>query len=174
MTSPAMTAAGGPTGPGGGQPPPNSLPNFLVLDSTSLQDEQTNNLREHIRLDRIQFVFPEGFAKVPILEECRALCDLENFDVMYDLTMQYLAGKPLLIQIINNDGSRTTLGKCHVVDKHQDLRIMQCVNDYPWLIYWMVEFLAGHLSKKFPLPLSEPESPAASKKMGRARQKKNS
>lgn len=138
---------------GATQPP--TKPKFLVLNAQELEGkEEIKTLRDFIKLDRIEFVFPEGLASVPVLEECRALCDLDNFDVLYDLTMQYLVGKRLEIIMINDDGSKSTLGHMHVTTKDDDLRFMQCVADYPYLVYWLTEFMAGYLAKKFPLPSS--------------------
>ncbi len=141
------------------------LPKFLVLDASSLDEkEQMRDLREYIKIDRIEFEFPEGLAQVSVFEECRALCDLENFDTMYDLAMQYLTGKWIIINIYNDDRTKTELGRMRVIDKFADLREMQCVADYPYLVNWLCEFLAGHLSKKFPLPSRKAESKAAKKK----------
>ena len=152
-----------------------NLPKFLVLDATALENkEQVTELRELIKLDRIEFVFPHGLADVPVLEECRALCDLENFEVMYDLTMQYLADREIIINIFNNDGSKTELGAMHVQNKFTDLRSMQCVADFPYLVNWLTEFMAGYLSKKFPLPSSAPASSAATGKKKAGRQKRSS
>lgn len=128
---------------------------FLVLTARELEGaEDTNILRDYIKLDRIEFIVdPPELSTVPILEECRALCDLENFDVMFDLTMQYLANHRLTINLINDDRSRSMLGSLWIQDKHQDLRGMQCISEYPYLALWLTEFMAGSLSKKFPLPL---------------------
>lgn len=128
---------------------------FLVLTAQELDAlDEVKTIRDYIKLDRIKFIVgPDGqFARVPVLEECRALCDLDNFDVMYDLTMQYLTGKELTVTIINDDDSETVLGFTRINNKNDDLRVMQCVADYPWIVHWLVEFVAGYLAKKFPLP----------------------
>lgn len=159
---PVKTATGGIT--------TSNKPRFLVLTAQELDDrEETKSLRDYIKLDRIRFeIGPDGkFANVPVQEECRALCDLENFDVLFDLTMQYLVGKDLAIYIVNDDRSETELGRMHITSKNDDLRFMQCVVDYPWLVYWLTEFVAGHLSKKFPLPGRIPDPQVAKKKRGK-------
>ncbi len=141
------------------------LPKFLSLDATELDNkEDVSNLREYIKQNRVRYVFPEGLADVPIKEQCRVLFNLELFDDMYDLAMQFLSGKVVEIFIRNDDGSETLLGRMRVKDKFDDLREMQCVADYPYLVNWMCEFLAGSLSKKFPLPSRDAGTETATEK----------
>ena len=61
------------------------LPSFR-LDASVLDDKEViDELRDVVKRHNIVFEFPDGLAKVDIREECRALCDSENFDTMYDL-----------------------------------------------------------------------------------------
>lgn len=135
----------------GGSSPPKFL-DASVLD----HKEEFTQLREVVKQQCIKFEFPSGLASVDIFEQCRALCDLENFDVMYDLTMQFLSGKDLAVKLKNRDGSETVLGEAHITDKYMDMRGIQCIADYPWIINWLTEFMAAYLGKQFPMPLSVP------------------
>jgi len=137
---------------------------FLVLSAADLEEKEEDDLlRDYVKHNRIIFEFPDGLAKVPVLEECRALCDIENFDVMYDLMMQYLTGKTICIKMLDDDRKTTVLGQMYVQTKDDDLRQMDCVSEYPWLVYWLVEFMGGKLGKKFPRPGKAPASAAETK-----------
>jgi hypothetical protein len=126
---------------------------FLALDASVLdQAEARKIVREDIRQNRIEYIFPDGFNRVDLLEECRALMMLDDFDTMYDLTMQMLVGKPVTINIRNLDGSKTELCSFQVVDRYQNLRGVAAIDEYPWLVTWMTEFIGAHISKKFPIP----------------------
>ncbi len=155
------------------EPQPKKSP-FLVLNAGIKDDiEQERILRADVQQNRIEFVFPEGLAEVSLFEQCRAYCDLDNFDNMYDVTMQFLAGKHIMIYLTNYDGSRDLIGEARVVDKYQDLRIMQCIADYPIIVYWLVEFVSAMMLKKYPVPLSKPPvtTKAKGKKKKRSRKK---
>jgi hypothetical protein len=131
-------------------------------------EEMHEIARDDIKLNRIIYEFPEGLNQVDIFEECRALTLLEDFDTWYDLTMQMLAGKPVVIFIINLDGSRSRLCGFQVVDRYMNLRGIDAISECPWIIVWMVEFIKGYISKKYPLPgknLSRPQ--AAESKSGK-------
>ncbi|MDR2444508.1 MAG: hypothetical protein LBD44_01030 [Spirochaetaceae bacterium] len=91
-----------------------------------------------------------------MIEECRALEKIDDFDTMYDLTMQMLEGKTVIINIKNLDGSRTELCCFQVVDRYQNLRGVDAINDYPSLVTWLTEFIGAHISKKYPLPGTQP------------------
>jgi hypothetical protein len=130
---------------------PVQAPAFLdasILDSA----EEFQIFREDVQLNRIEFVFPSGFSKIDLLEECRALCDIENFDVMYDLTMQMLAGRDLTINIRNDDGTKTCLDQVHITDKAMDMRSIDAINEWPCLMNWLVEFIGAMLIQNFPMP----------------------
>jgi hypothetical protein len=137
---------------------------FLALDASVLDQKETHEiLREDIKANRIEYIFPDGFNQVDLIEECRALTRLDDFDTMYDLTMQMLAGKPVTIHIRNTDGSKTMLCDFQVVDRYQNLRGIEAINEYPVLVTWLTEFVGAHLLKKYPLPgnnLSQPQAAA--------------
>jgi hypothetical protein len=131
--------------------PPPAPP--LFLDASILDDaEDIRAVREDIEFNRIEFELPSGLAKIDLLEECRALCDIENFDIMYDLTMQMLSGKDLVINLKNDDGSKICLDRAHITDKTMDMRSVDAINEWPFLMNWLVEFIGAHLLKKFPTP----------------------
>ena len=125
----------------------------VTLDATALiTDEYYDSLREDIKQNSMVYEFPEGLNQVDILEECRALTMLEDFDTWFDLTMQMLAGKPAHISLIERDGTKTLLCAFQVTGRHMDLRGVDAIAKFPWLVVWMVEFIKSHVSKKFPLP----------------------
>jgi hypothetical protein len=132
-----------------------SLPRSFLLDASVLDQQETHKIvREDIKLNRVEYVFPVGLNQVDLLEECRALNKLDDFDTMYDLTMQMLEGKPVVINIKNFDGSRTELCNFQVVDRYQNLRGVDAIDEYPVLVTWLTEFIGAHISKKYPLPTS--------------------
>jgi hypothetical protein len=83
---------------------------------------------------------------------------------MYDLTMQMLVGKPVAINIKNLDGSKTELCSFQVVDRYQNLRGVEAIDEYPWLVTWLTEFIGAYISKKYPLPGRNLSQPQAAKK----------
>ena len=79
----------------------------IFLDASMLQNQ---NLEEAKKLDiqqnKIRFEFPNGFSELRLIEECRALNALDvtnpdNFDLMYDITMQMLDGKVVFIYFVD-------------------------------------------------------------------------
>jgi hypothetical protein len=141
---------------------------FLALDASVLDHAETHKIvREDIKQNRIEYIFPDGFNRVDLLEECRALTMLDDFDTMYDLTMQMLVGKPVTINIKNIDGSKTELCSFQVVDRYQNLRGVEAIDEYPWLVTWLTEFIGAQLSKKYPTPTrSLPQSQESDKTDG--------
>jgi hypothetical protein len=146
---------------------------FLALDS-SIKDNK--DYRESIRLDveynRIAFEFPEGFTTIPLLEECRALNNLENFDFMYDIMMQMLVGKPVIVIMKDYNGTPHVVDKFLVTDRNMDLRGVQFFNAYPIAVNWLADFVSEYLRKKFPKPLEKELLPATSGNIKKKRNKK--
>lgn len=110
-----------------------------------------------IKQHYIRFEFPEGFAVIPFVEECRALNVLDvsepdNFDFMFDITMQLLTGKPVVI-IWDNGIKRVEMTKFQVTNRYMNLRGVDFLNSYPILMNWLVEMVAGLLGKKYPRSL---------------------
>jgi hypothetical protein len=135
---------------------------FLALDASVLDHAETHKIiRDDIKQNRVEYIFPDGLNQVDLIEECRALTMLDDFDTMYDLTMQMLAGKPVTVNIKNLDGSKTELCSFQVVDRYQNLRGVEAVDEYPCLVTWLTEFMGAHISKKYPLlgrNLSQPQA----------------
>jgi hypothetical protein len=148
---------------------------FLALDASVLDHAETHKIiSDDIKQNRVEYVFPDGLNQVDLIEECRALTMLDDFDTMYDLTMQMLAGKPVTINIKNLDGSRTGLCSFQVVDRYQNLRGVEVINEYPCLVTWMTEFIGAYISKKYPTPGESPpqESGKTGGKQARSARKK--
>lgn len=138
---------------------------FLALDARILDNKDyQETVRTDVEFNRILFEFHEGFASIPLIEECRALNDLDNFDLMYDVTMQMLIGKPVVIVLRDYNGKASILSKFVVTDRYMDLRGVPEINKYPILVNWMVKFVAEHLRKKYPKPLVEELRPTTSRK----------
>jgi hypothetical protein len=128
-------------------------PRSFILDASVLEMAETQRIvREDVRQNRIEYEFPEGLNKADLFDECRALNRLDDFDTMYDLTMQMLAGKPVIINIKNYDGSKSELCSFQVTDAYQDLRGVGAINEYPVVVVWLTEFMAAKLLKKSPVP----------------------
>jgi hypothetical protein len=142
---------------------------FLALDASVLDHAEEHKItREDIKENRIEYIFPDGLNQVDLLEECRALTALDDFDTMYDLTMQMLVGKPVTINIKNPDGSKTEICSFQVVDRYQNLRGVEAIDEYPCLVTWLTEFIGAHISKKFPLPMKNLPQQQAAGKSGQA------
>ena len=136
--------------------------NKVLLDASSIASKEEDEVRRlKIQRNCIEFEFPEGFAKLRLIEECRALNaldieDPDNFDLLYDITMQMLVGKTVLINYIDNTTLQKTLvGKFHVTDRYMNLRSADIIDEYPILVNWLVEFVAGYLGKKFHRSLND-------------------
>jgi len=142
------------------------IPKSFILDASVLDMQETYEImKEDIKQNRIEFQFTEGLNQVDLIEECRALTQLDDFDAMYDFTMQALEGKPLLILIKNLDGTKTILANFQITDRYMNLRGEEAINQYPVLVVWLTEFIGAYISKKFPLPTVKQSQPqAASKK----------
>jgi hypothetical protein len=136
---------------------------FLALDASILDQAVKHKIiRDDVKQNRIEYVFPDGLNQVDLLEECRALTMLDDFDTMYDLTMQMLTGKPVTINIRHTDGSKTALCNFQVVDRYQNLRGVVAIDTYPCLVTWLTEFIGAHISKKYPIPGNIPLQPQES------------
>lgn len=126
---------------------------FLTLDAGILDNEETHKiLSVDVELNRIMFELPNGFADIPLIEECRALNDLGNFDLMYDITMQMLVGKAVVIYMRDDKGQKVLFEKFVCTDRYMDLRGVEKINQFPIIVNWLVKFVAGYLRKKYPRP----------------------
>ena len=138
---------------------------FLALDASVMDSKETHDiLRLDVEYNKILFEFPNGFAQIPLIEECRALNELENFDLMYDITMQMLVGKTVLIYLKNDKGEKFLYDKFVCTDRYMDLRGVDKINQYPIIVNWLVKFVSGYLAKKYPRPSAEELRLTTSKK----------
>ena len=128
----------------------------IFLDASVLRNQALETVKRfNIQQNNIVFKFPTGFEKLRLIEECRALNALDltnpdNFDLMYDITMQMLTGKVTVICFVEDDGTEHELAKFVTTDKFMNLRGVDIIDEYPILVNWLVEFVAGMLGKKYP------------------------
>lgn len=133
----------------------------VFLNASSIAETEADTVRRlKIKRNNIEFEFPDGFAELRVIEECRALNaldveDPDNFDLMYDITMQMLTGKAVIVYFIGNDMARTQIGQFLVTNRYMNLRSADIVDEYPILVNWLVEFIAGYLGKKYPRSLND-------------------
>ena len=131
----------------------------IFLDASVLRGQgMEETIRYNIQHNNIMFEFPEGFAQLRLIEECRAMNCLDvtipdNFDMMYDITMQMLVGKPVFIYFIDDNDDKHEISKFVVTDRYMNLRGIELIDEYPVLVNWLVEFIAGYLGKKYPRSL---------------------
>ena len=133
----------------------------IFLDASQISGNEAEDLiRKHIQYERIKFEFPDGFTQLRLIEECRALNALDitnpdNFDLMYDITMQMLVGKIVVIKMKFTDSTiqDEVLDQFVVTDRYMNLRGVPIIDEYPILVNWLVEFIAGYLGKKYPRSL---------------------
>ena len=135
--------------------------NGVFLDAYVLKGkEQEERLKVSVQQEKIRFEFPQGFAQLRLIEECRALNALDvtnpdNFDLMYDITMQMLVGKAVFIYFVDERDVRHEIGKFVVTDRYMNLRGVEIIDEYPILVNWLVEFVSGYLGKKYPRSLKD-------------------
>ena len=132
----------------------------VFLDASVLKAKQEEEVeRIDVQQHKIRFEFPQGFSDIRLIEECRALNALdvsipENFDFMYDITMQMLNGKVVFIYFVDN-GKKAEVARFVVTSRYMDLRGVPFINTYPIAVNWLVEFIAGYLGKKYPRSLKD-------------------
>ena len=132
------------------------MSNSVFLDASSLWNRSEENaIRYNIQQTAVQFEFPSGFTQIRLIEECRALNALDttipdNFDLLYDITMQMLVGKVCIIWFIDEKEEKHELAKFVVTDRYMNLRGVAVIDEYPVLVNWLVEYVADYLSKKYP------------------------
>ena len=133
----------------------------VFLDAGALQKMGADEmLKLEIRRSAISFEFPDGFTRLRLIEECRALNALDvsnpdNFDLMYDIMMQMLTGKVVIIRFTDAKGTTHEVTKFLVTDRYMDLRFDPVIDSYPVLVNWLVEYVAAMLGKKFPRSLND-------------------
>lgn len=135
--------------------------NGVFLDASALRNSEAEAvIRYNIQQNRILFDFPDGFAELRLIEECRALnaldiTDPDNFDLMFDITMQMITGKLCHVYFVDEADIRHELGRFVVNDRYMNLRTIDVFDEYPILMNWLVEFVAGYLGKKYPRSLKD-------------------
>ena len=128
------------------------------LDASVLRNKEYEEvIKLDVQQNRIRFEFPDGYNQLRLIEECRAInaldvSDPDNFDLMYDMTVQMLTGKPVFIYYLE-EGRKTEIARFVITNRYMNLRNIDIINEYPILVNWLVEFMAGMLGKKFPRSL---------------------
>lgn len=144
--------------------------NGVFLDASVLRGNDVEPvMRYNIQHNNILFEFPEGFAQLRLIEECRALncldiTNADNFDMMYDITMQMLVGKSVFIYFIDEKDNKHEIERFVVTDRYMNLRGIMLIDEYPILVNWLVEFIAGYLGKKYPRSLKDIQAKMSEKK----------
>lgn len=134
--------------------------NSIFLDASILKNKEAEEVaRIDVQQNKIRFEFPQGFSDIRLIEECRALNALDvsnpdNFDLMYDITMQMLNGKVVYIYFVDGT-SKTEVARFVVTSRYMDLRGVPFINTYPITVNWLVEFISGYLGKKYPRSLKD-------------------
>lgn len=113
-----------------------------------------------VKQQRIRFDFPAGFTQLRLIEECRALncldlSDPDNFDFMYDITMQMLVGKSVIISFMDDSRKLHEVAKFVVTDRYMNLRGVDFIDAYPIVVNWLVEMVSAELAKKYPRSLQD-------------------
>lgn len=133
----------------------------VFLDASIMRDKVVDKaVKKDIQYNCIGFEFPSGLTELRLIEECRALncLDLtvpENFDFMYDITMQMLTGKVCQIMFTDDYGQKVMIAEFLVTDKFMNLRGVPLIDAYPVIVNWLVEFVTEYLAKKFPRSLED-------------------
>ena len=133
----------------------------IFLNAGIIADVQKDEIRKYnIQQTKVEFYFPDGFTQLKLIEECRALnaldvSDPDNFDLMYDITMQMLVGKVCFIYFIDEEEKRHELTRFVITDRYMNLRGVDAIDEDPVLVNWLVEFVAGYLGKKYPRSLKD-------------------
>lgn len=134
--------------------------NNVFLDASILKGKQADEQEKiDVQQNKIRFEFPQGFSDIRLIEECRAINALdvsipENFDLMYDITMQMLNGKVVFIYFVEGL-KKTEVARFVVTSRYMDLRGVPFINSYPIAVNWLVEFISGYLGKKYPRSLKD-------------------
>lgn len=142
--------------------------NNIFLDASILKNKEREEVvKVDVQQSKIRFEFPQGFSEIRLIEECRALNALdvsipENFDLIYDITMQMLNGKVVFIYFV--DGNvKNEVARFVVTSRYMNLRGVPFIDAYPVVVNWLVEFIAGYLGKKFPRSLKDIQAKVSEK-----------
>ena len=127
----------------------------VFLDASVLRGrEHDNKVKYVLKMDAMRFEFPMGLNQdIPFIEELRALNNIDDDDFMYDITMQMLTGKRVIIKVKNLEGEFTQVCDFMVTDRYMNLRGVPYIEKYPIVFLWLVDYMRNFLLKKYP-PLS--------------------
>lgn len=127
----------------------------VFLDAGVLKGrEKDDTAKVILKMASMKFEFPAGINQdIPFIEELRALNNIDDDDFMYDITMQMLVGKRVLIQCRDTKGNYKTVCDFIVTDRYMNLRGVPYLDKYPIVFLWLVDFMRNYLLKKYP-PLS--------------------
>lgn len=128
--------------------------NPLILDySVKDHHDLFMSIRSNIEANKMVFEFPEGFADIPLIEECRAVSEYGNpeaFDLLYDITMQFLAGKPVVIKMRDEKDVPVEVCSFMVTNRYMNLRGVEFLDSFPIVVMWMVDVIICSCTKKYP------------------------
>lgn len=133
----------------------------VFLDSSVLERKPAyQKWALEVKREHIRFEFPAGFTSLRLIEECRALncldlSDPDNFDFMYDITMQMLVGKSVVVHFIDDKSTPHEVAKFVVTDRYMNLRGVDFIDEYPVVVNWLVEMVSAELAKKYPRSLQD-------------------
>lgn len=150
-------------------------PKPVFLDASTLEKKPYYEKQSlDVKQERIRFEFPNGFEQLRLIEECRALNCLDvsnpdNFDFMFDITMQMLIGKVVMIYYMRADRVKVLVSEFLVTNRYMNLRGVDFIDEYPIVVNWLVEFMAGELAKKFPRSLDDIRSKMSARKEERTK-----
>jgi hypothetical protein len=142
--------------------------NNIFLDASILKGrKQDEQIKLDVQQNKIRFEFPQGFSEIRLIEECRAINALdvsipENFDLMYDITMQMLNGKVVFIYFMEGS-KKIEVARFVVTSRYMNLRGVPFINSYTITVNWLVEFISGYLGKKYPRSLKDIQAKVSEK-----------
>lgn len=142
--------------------------NNVFLDASILKGRQQDEITKvDVQQHKIRFEFPNGFTEIRLIEECRAINalnveDPDNFDLIYDITMQMLVGKPVFIYFME-ENKKVEVARFVVTNRYMDLRGVPFICAYPIVVNWLVEFISGYLGKKYPRSLKDIQAKVSEK-----------
>lgn len=127
----------------------------VFLDASVLKGrERDDRVKFVLKMDAMRFDFPLGINEdIPFIEELRALNNIDDDDFMYDITMQMLTGKRVIIKVKDDAGEYHIVSDFMITDRYMNLRGVPYIEKYPVVFLWLVDFMRHYLLKKYP-PLS--------------------
>ena len=83
-----------------------------------------------------------------------------------------LVGKSVFIYFIDDRGTKQEVERFLVTDRYMNLRGVDFIDEYPVVVNWLVEFIAGELAKKFPHSLEDIRSKMSARREERMKNQK--